>query len=133
MALISVDRSKYTKGSKGLRITDTVADALDGLTLEQVYAVGEGFIPGVAVGELQAKYATNNPGQQRMHVGNRLRKAVKAEGFLLSHFNSLCEDFRSLNADAASTEEQRKTDTKAAAVAAKAAKPAKAKKEKKAA
>lgn len=120
MALITIDRSKYTKGASGaFNNQDTVAQALDGLTLDQVYNIGGAFIKGINEAEMRERYKLNNLGQQRMHIGNRLRKAVKAEDFNLSHFHGMCDEFRAVNAEEAAKEEKVKSDAADAARAAK--------------
>jgi hypothetical protein len=71
---------KYVKGVSGsgkrtLRTNDPVAAALDGFTVEEVYAVASKMAE-IPVKELQEKYGHLNVGMQRMNLGNRIRGAV---------------------------------------------------------
>jgi hypothetical protein len=61
----------------GLRdIGDQVAEALRGKDLEQAYKIAAKWL-GAGVNELKSKYGHLNPGQQRMNLGNRMRRAKK--------------------------------------------------------
>ena len=55
---------------------DEVAQLLQGATPEAVMRAAE-ILGGFPEGELVAKYAHLNKGQQRMNAGNRIRSAVK--------------------------------------------------------
>lgn len=63
-------------GRKSLSIGDTVAQFLDGMSPAEVLEAAERIL-GLEGGELVAKYAHLNLGQQRMNGGNRLRAALK--------------------------------------------------------
>jgi len=116
---------------------DTIGNALDGLTLEQVKHIATET--GIDVG----KYAHLNNGQQRMTIGGILRKLVKvpevAEGVeatdkqkealetataVLSQINTLASDFRDANKAAADAAAAEKEAAKAEKEAAKAEKDA---------
>lgn len=119
MSMISVNREKYGKGlSGGLNNGDLVAQALDGLTLDQVYAVAAAYLQGTSEGELREKYSSNNPGQQRMHCGNRLRAAAKKEGFMTHEFVRHTDELRAEAAEAAGAAAAAKIAAKAEAKAA---------------
>jgi len=74
-------RSKYvhTDGYAGLSINngDNIANALKMCEPGRVVRIAEKVLPGVKAGELQKRYASLNPGMQRMNCGNRIRAAVK--------------------------------------------------------
>jgi colicin import membrane protein len=77
---IKPDLTNYVKGVSGtgkktMRINDATAIALEGLNIEEVYAVASGLLD-VKVPKLQAKYGHLNVGMQRMNLGNRIRGAV---------------------------------------------------------
>lgn len=55
---------------------DEVAEALRGMDLEEVYKYAAKTLKQ-PLAELKAKYEHLNKGQQRMNLGNRLRKAVR--------------------------------------------------------
>jgi len=61
---------------KSLNCGDEVAHMLAGLDPITVVQVAEAVL-GFEGGELVAKYANLNHGQQRMNAGNRIRSAVK--------------------------------------------------------
>lgn len=63
-------------GHKSKNNGDAVAIALAGAEPLVVVAAAE-RLAGLAEGELLAKYAKLNPGQQRMNSGNRIRNLVK--------------------------------------------------------
>jgi len=75
---VKIDRSKYgtsrsASGAKSLSNGDEVANALEGLTAENLFSIGE-----VLLGEdFRKKYASLNTGMQRMNMGNRIRNKVK--------------------------------------------------------
>jgi len=59
----------------GLRdIGDQVAEALRGKTLDDAYKIAAKWL-GARIDELKSKYGHLNPGQQRMNLGNRMRRA----------------------------------------------------------
>ena len=90
--IVKVDRTKYettrsASGAKSLSNGDSVAQALEGLELDEVYGIAEGFLvfplkvrgePVSDVSELKEAYADLNDGMQRMNIGNRMRKQVHA-------------------------------------------------------
>lgn len=65
-------------GVKSLNNGDDVAHFLDGMSPTEVLQAAERIL-GFEDGELQAKYAHLNAGQQRMNGGNRIRAALKRE------------------------------------------------------
>lgn len=80
--MIHYDKSRYVRyktsdGQKGIDRGDEVARQLRGKELDEVYDIVAGVL-GVPVDELKAKYRHLNKGQQRMNLGNRMRKAVRA-------------------------------------------------------
>lgn len=77
---IKPDLEKYVNGVSGSgkrtkRANDDVAAALDGFTLDEVYAVAKSMCD-ISVKELTEKYEHLNVGMQRMNLGNRIRGAV---------------------------------------------------------
>lgn len=77
---VKPDLSKYVKGVSGsgkktMRTNDLVAAALDGFTLDEVYAVAQELTDTPAK-EFHAKYDHLNVGMQRMNLGNRIRGAI---------------------------------------------------------
>lgn len=75
--------SQTTPGPKGEKTPrpkagkDELALALQGLTLDEVYAIAAPAL-GSSEEELRTKYGHLNPGMQRMNLGNRMRsKGVK--------------------------------------------------------
>ncbi|KKN39793.1 hypothetical protein LCGC14_0739890 [marine sediment metagenome] len=77
---IKPDLSKYVSGVSGSgkktkRSNDPVAQALDGFTVAEVYAVAC-VMTDISVRDLQSKYGHLNIGMQRMNLGNRIRGAV---------------------------------------------------------
>lgn len=116
MALISVKRENYTRGENGLNCGDLVAQALNGLNLEQVYALGAVHLSGETTETLSTKYGHCNPGQQRMHVGNRLRAAARKPEFDAAAFTNAADNYRLANA----ADEAAAAEAKAAAKAQKA-------------
>lgn len=77
---IKPDLSKYVSGVSGSgkktkRSDDDVAQALDGFTIAEVYAVAS-QMADTSVRDLQSKYGHLNDGMQRMNLGNRIRGAV---------------------------------------------------------
>lgn len=65
--------TKSAGGKKSLRRNDAVAEALDGLTSDNVYDVAVELLEE----DFRPKYAHLNIGMQRMNVGNRLRAWTK--------------------------------------------------------
>jgi colicin import membrane protein len=71
---------KYVKGVSGsgkrtLRTNDPIAAALDGFTLDEVYAVASKMTE-ITQKDLKEKYGHLNIGMQRMNLGNRIRGVV---------------------------------------------------------
>lgn len=71
---------KYVKGVSGsgkrtLRTNDPIAAALDGFTLDEVYAVASKMTE-ISQKDLKEKYGHLNIGMQRMNLGNRIRGVV---------------------------------------------------------
>jgi len=90
--LVKVDRTKYQKGRSpagktSLNNGDDVAQTLEGLSAEDIYAITEklkGFYPTKAKGktaesvdELRELYKPLNIGMQRMNLGNKIRTWVR--------------------------------------------------------
>jgi outer membrane biosynthesis protein TonB len=76
----TVDLSKYQKaktaaGGSSFNNGDSVAEKLEGKTLEDVYGIVAKALK-VEEKELRSKYKHLNPGMQRMTLGNRLRKVM---------------------------------------------------------
>jgi hypothetical protein len=72
------DLSRYqpcraASGRKSLDNGDETAMNLRGKTLEEAYDIGSQYL-GETVTALKSRYSHLNPGQQRMCLGNRLRK-----------------------------------------------------------
>ena len=63
-------------GRVSLNKGDEVATMLAGKTPADVLGMAERLL-GLEAGELVARYAKLNPGQQRMNGGNRIRAAIK--------------------------------------------------------
>lgn len=72
-------KTKMADGSTHLDNGDVVAQQLRGKTLEEVYEVVADKL-GCSEKELLARYGHQNPGQQRMCLGNRLRGFYKSLG-----------------------------------------------------
>ncbi len=77
---VKPDLSKYVKGVSGsgkktMRTNDVTAIALDGFTLDEVYAVAQ-VMTDTPAKEFHAKYDHLNVGMQRMNLGNRIRGAI---------------------------------------------------------
>ena len=75
---VKIDRSKYSasrsaSGTKSLSNGDEVAAALEGLTNENLFSIGESLLGE----DFRSKYAELNTGMQRMNMGNRIRNKVK--------------------------------------------------------
>lgn len=76
---VNMDRDKYVStrsasGAKSLSNGDPVAQALEGLDIDQLHTVAKKM-----TGESwHEKYAHLNIGMQRMNIGNRMRGAVRA-------------------------------------------------------
>lgn len=60
------------KEQKAPKSKDEVAMSLQGLTLDEVYAIAAPAL-GSSEADLRAKYGHLNPGMQRMNLGNRMR------------------------------------------------------------
>jgi hypothetical protein len=105
---------------------DFVGNSLAGLTVDQVIEVGQEF--GIDV----AKYGHLNRGQQRMAIGNALRKLVPDPDSDASvTLQDMADEFKGVNAVAAEEKVAAKEAAKAEKAAAKEA--AKAEKAEKAA
>lgn len=116
---------------------DFIGDALAGLTVAQVLAIA------VVVGLNADKYSHLNPGQQRMTLGNSLRKLTnivevpevdgkpdqkvcdknEAAAAVRDSITDLADKYRAENAAAKEAAAKAKADAKAEKAAAKAAKP----------
>lgn len=97
---------------------DFVGSTLAGLTVEQVKTIGADM--GIDV----SKYAHLNPGQQRMTIGNSLRKLAGADDANVTRIENLATEFKVANERAdADAEARAAKETKAAE--ARAAKEAK--------
>jgi len=77
---IEIPTEKYVKakaasGAVSRHNGDVVAASLEGLTIDEVYALAS-EVTEVSVGDLHAKYGHLNVGQQRMNLGNRVRGVV---------------------------------------------------------
>lgn len=123
---IRPDTSKMVKTANGsFHKDDFIGNKLAGLSVAQVLAIGTGL--GVDTG----KYAHLNPGQQRMNVGNALRR-MSANPEAAEKIATIADPMHEANAAAKAEAEAAKAEEKAKKEAAKAAKAAKPKKEKKA-
>ena len=74
---VVADRSNYKEtrsasGAKSLNNGDPIAEGLDGMTIHELFNVGQ----KVCGEDFKPKYAHLNVGMQRMNVGNRIRGAV---------------------------------------------------------
>ncbi len=72
---IAVNKEKYqpsrtAAGTKSLNNGDPVAQALEGMTLEEVQDLADKFI---GENDFRTRYAKLNRGMQRMNIGNRIR------------------------------------------------------------
>jgi len=134
---IKPDVTAYVAGrsSKGAKVKisgDLVSQLLDGLTLEDAYALAEEAI-GAKHPDLRTKYTKLNAGHQRMCLGNLLRGIKSDED--KANLSELAEPFRKAaearKAAATKVAEAKKTEreekAKAAAVAKAAAPSAEAK------
>jgi len=81
----NIDQSRYNyfpcKAASGRNSCDNgdlVASMLRGKTLEEVYQIASSTLE-TPIATLKAGYSHLNPGQQRMCLGNRMRKLVKAD------------------------------------------------------
>lgn len=106
---------------------DEVATALRGKTLDEVYAIAANRL-GVDEKRLRATYESNNPGRQRMTLGNLMRSHAKATGAGLSYV----PPFLQAEAKAAAKVEREKKAAEAKAEREAKAAAAKAEREKKA-
>ena len=124
---------KYVKGVSGsgkrtLRTNDPVAEALDGFTLDEVYAVAS-KMTDITQKELKEKYGHLNGGMQRMNLGNRIRGAVAKLDKAHAEDNSVASGTKTLELEC---RKPREAANKRAAAAEKAAKERAAKAEAKA-
>jgi hypothetical protein len=90
---------------------DFIGNALAGLTVAQVLSIGN-----TVAGIPEDKYAHLNPGQQRMTVGNALRKVAKDEA-KAAEISELADEFREANAAAKAEAAAAKAAAKAEAAA----------------
>lgn len=121
---IRPDTSKMVKTANGsFHKDDFIGNKLAGLSVAQVLAIGAEL--GVDTG----KYAHLNPGQQRMNVGNALRR-MSANPEAAEKIATIADPMHEANAAAKAEAEAAKAEAKAAKEAAKAAKPKKEKKAK---
>lgn len=79
---------------------DQVAEAIRGLTPEQVCAVAD-QVKGVKAGTYEARYASLNVGQRRMNAGNVIRAAVKNCEVLIEQLMAIVSKFAPAEAKAA--------------------------------
>lgn len=75
-------RSKYVvsvsaSGAKSLHNGDSCADAMEYLSLEELYVEAGKILPNITEQELREKYSHLNKGSQRMNIGNRIRAQYK--------------------------------------------------------
>lgn len=124
---------KYVKGVSGsgkrtLRANDPVAEALDGFTLDEVYAVASKMTE-ITQKDLKEKYGHLNIGMQRMNLGNRIRGAVAKLDKAHAEDNKVASGLATLELEC---RKPREAVAKRAAEAAKAAKEREAKAEAKA-
>ncbi|MCK5609693.1 hypothetical protein KAR91_47910 [Candidatus Pacearchaeota archaeon] len=75
---VNIDRTKYNasrsaSGSKSLSNGDEVATALEGLTIDDLFSIGDSLLGE----DFRSRYASLNTGMQRMNMGNRIRNKVK--------------------------------------------------------
>ena len=109
-------RAKSGSGKRSHRIDDLVARSLDGKGLDEVVSGAK------ALGIDTGKWSHLNPGQQRMLIGNALRKMVNNEkepllpATLASIFG---EPVAPYDAEAAAAAEQKAAEEKAAKLKAK--------------
>lgn len=72
--------SKSASGKKTLTCGDTVAELLDGKSLDESFAILEDAVEKagaeISIPELQSRWAHLNLGMQRMQVGHKLRKVI---------------------------------------------------------
>ncbi len=83
---LRIDKTNYqptttSRGTKSLNNGDEVAVALAGLPVEYVYEVVDQVIGD---NDFRQRYANNNTGMQRMHLGNKLRGFLSCGGMRLS-------------------------------------------------
>ena len=74
-----LDRYVTVKLDNGATVKDNgddVAQLLRGMELVEIYELASAKL-GIDMSELTLKYEHLNPGQQRMNLGNRLRKAFR--------------------------------------------------------
>lgn len=113
--VIRPDISKMVKTAGGsYHKDDFIGNALVGLTVEQVKEVGK------EVGIDVSKYDHLNPGQQRMNVGNALRR-IAANEEAAEKIAAKAAIFKQANAEAAEKESKAKAEAKARKEAEKAA------------
>lgn len=72
-----------SKSYEGGNCGDSVAEALKGADFTHLKALA------VELGIDVAKYDNLNPGQQRMNIGNRLRKLVKGDANILARLQAV--------------------------------------------
>ncbi|REK56653.1 MAG: hypothetical protein DWQ49_09795 [Bacteroidetes bacterium] len=79
--MVKVNRDRYqttrtAAGTKSLHSGDETANILDGLTIDELFKIGDKFLE--VKDDLRAKYQKLNVGMQRMNMGNRIRAKVRA-------------------------------------------------------
>lgn len=77
--VVKVNRDRYqttrsAAGSKSLSCGDEVASTLEGLTIDELFKIGDSFLGE----DFRERYAKLNVGMQRMNMGNRIRAKVRA-------------------------------------------------------
>lgn len=67
---------KAASGRKSLNNGDATAQMLQGLSLDEIYSKASEIL-NTKESELRARYLHLNPGQQRMNLGNRIRRQLR--------------------------------------------------------
>ena len=92
----SYEATKSASGKRSFDSGDPIAVALRGKTLDEVYDTADEVASrcdgDATAKELRAKYAHLNVGMQRMSVGNKIRKWLKAAGKTLSERGKIVTD-----------------------------------------
>lgn len=76
--LVNINRDRYVttrtaSGGKSLSNGDEIANALQGIAVDDLYVICDKLVPE---NDYQKKYSKLNVGMQRMNLGNRLRGFV---------------------------------------------------------
>jgi hypothetical protein len=117
--VICKDRSRYVNartasGKMSKRSDDVVAQAFEGLTLDQKYAIAC-QVAGLDEKEMRTKYANLNVGLQGMSLANRVRPVVKKDELAAAKLNKLVAPIHKLrDAAAAKASAEKKAAPKAA-------------------